>query len=697
LFSSVSSTTDTWGITEVELADNETINPDESKTFTFDITAPASEGVYKFQWQMKQEGVEWIGNASTERLIKVANEINYLDDCDALTDWNSSVTLTLNEADQQQGSGCIEFVGTKDDELEFEKVFATPYNSGISAFDAVLQFWYYTSDASVIDDGLEVTLGSAGSIDADAYTWKVSDLTTGWNLVTLAVSEGDVKGIVDMDAINWFSINNTKTDDVTSRIDEIQILDKYAGSTRYDLIVNDGTGSGKYVEDAIVNIVANEAPVGKLFVGWVVNSGTPLFENAKEKSTKIRISGGNVEISAEYKLMGGYFDDCDNLTGWGSSAGLVLNTTDQKEGAACVEFSGDQTDDYKKAFAKPYNSGATHETGKLEFWYYVSNASLLSDNNQIEIGSAGRPDQNEYNWSMNISALVNGWNRISLPFTEASVMDEVDLSALNWFRIYNFKSGSVVTRIDAIEIVDPNGGTRNILTVKNGEGDGTYFTGTEVTITADPATGGALFYEWVIEEGNPTIEDVKAVFTKLTMGDEDAVVAATYKEPVKYEVIVNNGTGGGMYNPGASPVITANEAPEGQEFVKWEVNSGNVTLSNENAELTYFTMPEENVEVTATYRNLVSVHSKKDYTFTVYPNPAVSEVSVDFTLEKLSDVNISVLDLSGRSVGLNVSKNEMSAGNYRFNLAVSDLNSGSYLVNIKINNVEYSELLIIEE
>ncbi|NDP20549.1 MAG: T9SS type A sorting domain-containing protein [Paludibacter sp.] len=73
--------------------------------------------------------------------------------------------------------------------------------------------------------------------------------------------------------------------------------------------------------------------------------------------------------------------------------------------------------------------------------------------NQVELGSGGAADANEYNWSL--SGLVNGWNLISLNIADANQIGTPNLSAINWFRLYNSKSASITTRLDAIQ-VGPN-------------------------------------------------------------------------------------------------------------------------------------------------------------------------------------------------------------------------------------------------
>ncbi len=271
-------------------------------------------------------------------------------------------------------------------------------NQGSSAHEAVLQFWYYVSDASLMGTDTRVQLGSGGMQDTDTYKWTVTGLSTGWNLVTLEVSEATVNGIPDLNAINWFSMTNPKTGEVNTRLDEIQVFDRNAGAIKYELLVNSGSGDGSYVENDIINVSADEAPPAQQFIGWVIDSGEALIEDVNDKNTSLRMPAGNVEITANYKVLGIYLDDCDLLKDWGSSGAIDLNSTDQKEGLACIEFTGSAsaTDEFKKVFSTPYNSGATRATGRLEFWYYVSDPSQMEASNQVEIGSAGRADYNEY-------------------------------------------------------------------------------------------------------------------------------------------------------------------------------------------------------------------------------------------------------------------------------------------------------------
>lgn len=45
-----------WGVTKIELAPTDTIEPGQTKTFVFDVTAPAVPGTYSFAWELLYQG-----------------------------------------------------------------------------------------------------------------------------------------------------------------------------------------------------------------------------------------------------------------------------------------------------------------------------------------------------------------------------------------------------------------------------------------------------------------------------------------------------------------------------------------------------------------------------------------------------------------------------------------------------------------
>jgi uncharacterized protein YjdB len=160
---------------------------------------------------------------------------------------------------------------------------------------------------------------------------------------------------------------------------------------------------------------------------------------------------------------------CDSNSGWTTGNTVTVNSADKKEGAACLQSVGPNTNDFIKVFSPPINTGSTIANGNLQFWYFVSDISSFAAGNQVELGSGGAADKNEFNWNIGTGTLQNGWNTlqngwnlVTLPFSTAGITGGTpDLSAINWFRIYRVKVASVTTKIDQI-IVD---GTLN--TVSN--------------------------------------------------------------------------------------------------------------------------------------------------------------------------------------------------------------------------------------
>jgi arabinoxylan arabinofuranohydrolase len=146
---------------------------------------------------------------------------------------------------------------------------------------------------------------------------------------------------------------------------------------------------------------------------------------------------------------GATLDTCDALTGWSSHNTLSLDTTNKQQGTGCLSETGAIEGQFWKSFSTAVNAGVTESAGYIEFEYYISDATKLGTNCQIEISSSGAADVNEYFWSMPMG-LVNGWNHFKLKLSNAGKTGTPNLSAINWFRIYNFVTASVTAKIDNI-------------------------------------------------------------------------------------------------------------------------------------------------------------------------------------------------------------------------------------------------------
>ena len=150
-----------------------------------------------------------------------------------------------------------------------------------------------------------------------------------------------------------------------------------------------------------------------------------------------------------------------------------------------------------------------------------------------------------------------------------------------------------------------NGGHGTISAGENGITEGT-----SKIITFTPDSG----YEIDTVTVNGTATSVSGNTLNVTM-NENKTVVVTYKA-IEYNITVTDGkatVGAGTpitkATMGTTVTLTANAAPSGKVFDKWEVVSGGITLADANSATTTFTMPASAVSVKATYKNAPHTHT----------------------------------------------------------------------------------------
>ena len=150
-----------------------------------------------------------------------------------------------------------------------------------------------------------------------------------------------------------------------------------------------------------------------------------------------------------------------------------------------------------------------------------------------------------------------------------------------------------------------NGGHGTISASKTG-----LTAGSTETITFNPEVG----YEIDTVTVNGTATSVSGNTLNVTM-NENKTVVVTYKA-IEYNITVTDGkatigVGSEISKAaeGTAVTLTANAAPSGKVFDKWEVVSGGITLADANSATTTFTMPASAVSVKATYKNAPHTHT----------------------------------------------------------------------------------------
>ena len=141
------------------------------------------------------------------------------------------------------------------------------------------------------------------------------------------------------------------------------------------------------------------------------------------------------------------------------------------------------------------------------------------------------------------------------------------------------------------------------LTVKNGSGTGDYEANTIVKIQANPPDEGMIFDRWSGDHLE-NIGSATAAITTYTMPHENITLTANYTGTIPHtlRIVTNTKTEEVRLSMGEIYYIEADPAPNGKVFYNWDV-SPNKYDDNlyEPAATTHFTMPNEDVVLTAIY------------------------------------------------------------------------------------------------
>ncbi len=205
-----------------------------------------------------------------------------------------------------------------------------------------------------------------------------------------------------------------------------------------------------------------------------------------------------------------------------------------------------------------------------------------------------------------------------------------------------------------------------------GDGKGFQNVGNEETYTIASVTSdqNGARYQCII-----TAKDDE----EMTITSSEAVLTVTAST---YTIKVNNGSGSVSESVAGQVItVTANDAPEGQEFEKWVVVRGKANLADITSKETTFTMPAANVELDVKYRNQIDgpTISKQPQSVTVYAGSSTSftveasgeEISYQWQVDKGDGSGFQ--DISGASnATYRVYTEDCSMNGYRYQCLVSN-------------------------
>lgn len=83
-------------------------------------------------------------------------------------------------------------------------------------------------------------------------------------------------------------------------------------------------------------------------------------------------------------------------------------------------------------------------------------------------------------------------------------------------------------------------------------------------------------------------------------------------------------------------------------------------------------------------------------TYSIYPNPVETELTIEYSLEKTSQVTITIYSIEGRLIKT-ISKGNQTQGLYKEQLDCSNMTQGTYILRIQIGKKEYKNEKIVKK
>ena len=398
-------------------------------------------------------------------------------------------------------------------------------------------------------------------------------------------------------------------------------------AVEYNVTVTGGTasvGAGTPITKATmgttVTLTAGAAPSGKVFDKWEVVSGGITLADANSTTTTFVMPASAVSVKATYKttpvttynlttqVNGGHGTISASKTGLtaGSTETITFNPEVGYE-IDTVTVNGTATSVYGNTLNVTMNENKT-----VVVTYKAIEYNITVTDGKATIGAGSEISKAAEGTAVTLTAnaapsgkVFDKWEVVSGGITLADansttttfVMPASAVSVKATYKTTPVTTYNLTTQV--------NGGHGTISASKTG-----LTAGSTETITFNPEVG----YEIDTVTVNGTATSVYGNTLNVTM-NENKTVVVTYKA-IEYNITVTDGKatiGAGSEiskaAEGTAVTLTANAAPSGKVFDKWEVVSGGITLADANSATTTFTMPASAVSVKATYKNAPHTHT----------------------------------------------------------------------------------------
>ena len=163
------------------------------------------------------------------------------------------------------------------------------------------------------------------------------------------------------------------------------------------------------------------------------------------------------------------------------------------------------------------------------------------------------------------------------------------------------KKTTIKSSVATLEVTDQPIHEVTLVGGTGASGAGIYVVGEVVNISAG-TEAGKQFMNWTADKQSVIFDDANSTTTTFIMPDEAVVVTANFGTlyEVKLSGVGVGATGAGSYFDGVRVDVSAGTQP-GKQFVNWTADKPSVIFNDANSPATFFTMPAENVEVTANF------------------------------------------------------------------------------------------------
>lgn len=369
-------------------------------------------------------------------------------------------------------------------------------------------------------------------------------------------------------------------------------------------------------------IVADTAPEGYVFDKWIIEGvgGFNSEEDVEKATSTFYVGDGNAILTATY--VKAHIVTIENAGNTGETTSVLVG-----EG-------------------KKYTIDSTEVLADYMFDYWNKDDALFNSYHRVENIVMGTEDvrytavyrnRNYYTLTV-VSGSGSGTYKerqdVTITANTPGALEAFNSWSGNYYSINNkYATSTTITMPseDCTVTAMYDGRIYHNVTVNNGSGTGTYYEGQTVTCRGDQAPDGWEFSHWL--EGETIVSYANPY--RFEMGTSDRELTAVYKEIPYFTLTVINGTGSGTFIRNSQPRIAMDPAPEGYQFLIWEVLEGDSNdVYQPQSENTYIRNLVHNVTVKATYHipnpeiKYTLTVKGKDGQVTTYNYPAGEEVNL---------------------------------------------------------------------